>query len=275
MARRRTPDRIVARDGQLVVERDPARPSGRLLLAHEMESSYIDLADAMHLEFDYLRWIRIVLRAAQARRVIHIGGAACALARALACEWPDGRQEVCELDSEVLELARRHMGLRRMPGLRVRHADGRHWLSVQGDASWDAAVIDAFLGARIPRRLITVQALRDVARVAPLALVNVVDDRERRQVATIAAGLTAAYPQVWSLGGRAGNTVLAGTESPLALAPIAAAAAADPSPPTLTGPAAMRRLAAGALAWRDDDGEAREASAAGTYGRGDRHGREP
>jgi hypothetical protein len=258
MTRRGIVDRVVARDGELVVERDPARPSGRLLLAHQMESSYIDLADAMHLEFDYLRWMRIVLRAVHARRVVHIGGAACALARALATEWPGGRQEVCELDSGVLELARRHMGLRRMPGLRVRHADGRQWLSTQGDASWDAVVVDAFLGARIPRRLITVQALRDVARVAPLALVNVVDGRERRQLATVAAGLTEAYAHVWSLGGRAGNTVLVGTASPLALAPIAAAAAADLSPPTLSEPTTIRRLAAAAVAWRDDDGEVRE-----------------
>jgi protein-L-isoaspartate O-methyltransferase len=253
MSRRRTVDRVLARDGELVVERDPARPTGRLLLARELESSYIDLADETHLEFDYLRWIRIVLRAVHARRVVHIGGGACALARALACEWPDGRQEVCELDSGVLELARRHMGLRRMPGLRVRHADGRQWLSTEGDTSWDAVVIDAFLGARIPRRLITAQALGDVARVAPLGLVNVVDNRERQQVATVAAGLAEAFPHVWSLGGRSGNTVVAGAASPLALAPIAAAAAADPLPATLTGPAEMRRLAAGTVAGRDPE----------------------
>ena len=74
--------------GDLIVERDPRRPSGRLLLQGQMEASYVDLADPTHLEFDYLRWIRIVLDVAGARRVLHIGGGACALARALAAQRP-------------------------------------------------------------------------------------------------------------------------------------------------------------------------------------------
>src|SRR5581483_5642124 len=115
----------MARHGELVAERDPRRPSGRLLRHGDMEASYIDLADPSHLEFDYMRWMRIVLRVARARRVLHVGGGACALPRALAAEDPTGRQEVCEVDPEVLALAREQFGLRRMPGLRVRVAEGR------------------------------------------------------------------------------------------------------------------------------------------------------
>ena len=123
-----------------------------------MEASYADLADPTHLEFDYLRWIRIVLDTAGARRVLHIGGGACALARALAAQDPGSRQEVCEADADVLELARAHMGLRRVPGLRVHHAEGRAFLTGRPAARWDAVVIDAFAGATVPRRLITAQA---------------------------------------------------------------------------------------------------------------------
>ncbi len=245
MSRLRAVDPILARDGELVVERDPGRASGRLLRQGEMDSSYIDLADPAHLEFDYMRWLRIVLRAARARRIVHVGGAACALPRALAAEWPDGRQEVCELDSGVLELARAYMGLRRAPGLRVRHADGRAWLHEQPDGSHDAVVIDAFLGARIPRRLVSVQAFAVTARVAPLTLVNVVDDRARREVHAVAAALATAYPQVWTLGARAGNTICAGSRTQLPLSPIAATAAADPSPATLVEPATTARRLAG------------------------------
>ncbi|HEY3771911.1 MAG TPA: fused MFS/spermidine synthase [Solirubrobacteraceae bacterium] len=250
MARRRATHQVLARDGELVVERDPGRPSGRLLIQQEMESSYIDLADPTHLEFDYMRWLRIVLRSSRARRIVHVGGGACALPRALAAEWPDGRQEVCELDSGVLALARQHMGLRRAPGLRVRHADGREWLRSQADHSHDAVVIDAFLGARVPLRLITVEALRDVARVAPLALVNVVDDRSRRVVDRVAAGLAEAFDHLFTLSGRSGNTIVAGaTGTGPPLDRISAAAAADPSPATVTRPAALaRRLAAAAPA---------------------------
>jgi hypothetical protein len=244
--RRRAADPVIARVGELSVERDPLRPSGRLLIQQAMESSYVDLADPTHLEFDYMRWLRIILDASRAHRVVHIGGGACALPRALAARWPQGRQEVCEIDADVLALAREHMGLRRAPGLRVRHADGREWLADQPDDSHDAVVIDAFLGARIPSRLITVQALGEAARVAPLALVNVVDDRSRRVVDGVAAGLAETFDQVFTLGARSGNTIVAGARglSP-PLERIRAAAAADPSPATLTAPAALaRRLAA-------------------------------
>ena len=115
-----------------------------------MDASYVDLADPSHLEFDYLRWIRIVLRAALARRVVHVGGGACALARALAAEDPGGRQEVCEVDADVLALAREHLGLRRAPGLRVRlPTDGRS-SPARAALSWDAVVVDAFVGAAVP-----------------------------------------------------------------------------------------------------------------------------
>src|SRR5580704_14679567 len=174
MPRVRSRPAVIARVGDLVAERDPERPSGRLLRDGHMDASYVDLADPRHLEFDYMRWMRIVLRVARARRVLHVGGGACALPRALAAEDPGGRQEVCEVDAAVLELAREHFGLRRTPGLRVRHAEGREFVAGQPDAGWDAIVVDAFLGARVPRHLITVEALADVARVAPLALINVV-----------------------------------------------------------------------------------------------------
>ena len=252
MTRLRALEPIVARAGDLVVERDPRCPSGRLLRQGDMDASYVDLADATHLEFDYMRWLQIVLRAARARRVAHVGGAACALARALASEDPEGRQDVCERDADVLAIARAHMGLRRAPGLRVRHADGRAWLAGQPDGGHDAVVIDAFVGARIPAHLITAEALGEAARVAPLVLVNVVDDRARREVHAVAAGLTAALGAAWTLGARAGNTICVGTTRRLPLSQIAAAAAADPSPATLSGPAETARRLAGVTARHDD-----------------------
>jgi len=249
---------VLARRGNLLVERDPRRPSGRLLCQSGMEASYVDLADPSHLEFDYMRWMRIVLRAARARRVIHIGGGACALPRALAAEDPAGRQEVCEVDPEVVALAREHLGLRRTRGLRVRVAEGRAFVARRLPDSRDAVAIDAFVNATVPRRLITVQALCDVARVAPLALVNVLDDRSAREVHLVAAGLSAAYPRVWALGGRSGNTVLVGgvDDPALDLDRIAARAAADPSPARLTTPEAIARLVTGSPALHDEDIEA-------------------
>lgn len=233
MARARSKPNVIARHGELIAERDPLRPSGRLLRQGDMDASYIDLGDQSHLEFDYMRWMRIVLRVARARRVLHVGGGACALARALAAEDPDGRQEVCEVDPDVLAFARRHFGLRRTPGLRVRCSEGRAALARQPDASWDAVVIDAFVGAAVPRPLTSPEALADVARVAPLALLNILDDRSARAVDAVGAAFATAYPRVWTLGGRAGNTIVAGSAAELDLDRIAARVAADVSPARL------------------------------------------
>jgi hypothetical protein len=237
MPHRQQRARTIARRGDLIAELDPKRPSGRLLRHGGMDASYIDLADVTHLEFDYLRWLRIVLRGARARRVLHIGGGACALARALAAEDPQGHQEVCELDGEVLALARKHLGLRRAAGLRVRHAEGRKHMQAQPDGSWDAIVIDAFVGARIPERLVTAEALAEAARVAPLTLVNVVDGRAAREVRAVAAGMALAYPRTWAIGQRVGNTIVGGCASDREpnLGTIAARLAADPAPARVWG----------------------------------------
>jgi len=218
-----------------------------------MDASYVDLADPSHLEFDYLRWMRLVLRAARARRVLHVGGGACTLPRALAAADPAGRQEVCEIDPAVLVIAREHLGLRRARGLRVRQVDGRAHVATQSDASWDAVVVDAYIGAAVPRRLVTVEALADVRRVAGLAAVNVVDNRAGQVVRRVAAGLAAVYPRVWCLGGRGGNTVVVGSLANGDLARIAAAAAADPSPARLTAPAELASLVATAAPFADDE----------------------
>ncbi|HKO27931.1 MAG TPA: fused MFS/spermidine synthase [Solirubrobacteraceae bacterium] len=252
MTRPRSAPTVLARQGELVAQRDPRRPSGRLLRQDGMDASYVDLADPSHLEFDYMRWMRIVLRAAAARRILHIGGGACALARALAAEDPAGRHEVCEIDADVLVIAREHFGLRRTPGLRVRHAEGRAFIARQPRSRWDAVAIDAFVAATVPRQLITHEAATDLARVAPLTLINVLDNRAARVIHTVAAGLARAYPRVWALGARAGNTIVVGSARPLDLDRIAAEAAADPSPARVTRPDAMARLAAGAVPLSDE-----------------------
>jgi len=254
VARRRTQDPVVARVGDLVVERDPGRPSGRLLRQGDMDASYVDLADARHLEFDYLRWARIVLEAVGARRVLHVGGAGCALARALADADREGRHEVVEVDPVVLEVAREHLGLRRTPGLRVRVGDGRERIAAREDDGADAIVLDAFVGARVPAHLVTVEALADAARVAPLTLVNIVDTRTLQDTRAIAAALRTAYPHAVALGARGlrgGNVVLAGSREPLPAARLASAGAADPSPARLVGADELARLVGGTAPGRD------------------------
>ena len=80
--------------------------------------------------------------------------------------------------------------------------------------------LDNYLGDGAAER-ITLEAATDLARVAPLTLINVLDDRAAREVHAVAAGLARAYPRVWALGARAGNTILVGCARPLNLDRIA------------------------------------------------------
>jgi spermidine synthase len=262
MARRRRPGpEILAEVDGLVVQRDAGRPTGRLLRQGDMDASYVDLADPRHLEFDYLRRMRDVVEATGARSVIHVGGAACALPRALHAADAALRQQVVEVDPAVLAVARAHLGLRRAPGLRVREGDGRAFLAARADRSADAIVIDAFIGARVPHHLATAEALADAGRVlAPGGAValNVVDAPPLADVRAIAAGLLEAFATVAALGGgpvlrgrRAGNVVLVAGHGPLPLERLRARAAADPSPGTVMPPDALAAFAAGTPPWRD------------------------
>jgi predicted O-methyltransferase YrrM len=263
MARRGSAPEILARTGELVVQRDAGRPTGRLLRQGEMDACYVDLADPRHLEFDYLRRMRDLVEALRARRIVHVGGAGCALARALAAGDRDRlrRQEVVEVDPAVLELAREHLGLRRQPGLRVRCADGRAHLAGRPDGSADVVLIDAFVGARVPRHLATAEALADAARVVAPAgaiAVNVVDAPPMADVRAIGAGLRESFGTVAAVGGgpvlrgrRAGNVVLIAGHGPLPLERLRVRATADPSPAGLLSPAETAALCGGAPPWRD------------------------
>jgi SAM-dependent methyltransferase len=263
MARRGSGPEIVATAGDLVVQRDAGRATGRLLRQGDMDASYIDLADPRHLEFDYLRRMRDLVEALRARRIVHVGGAACALARALAAGDRDRlrRQEVVEVDPAVLELAREHLGLRKEPGLKVRCADGRAHLAARPDDSADVVLIDAFVGARVPRHLATAEALSDAARVvAPggAIAINVVDAPPMGDVRAIGAGLRASFATVAAVGGgpvlrgrRAGNVVLIAGHGPLPLERLRVRATADPSPAGLLSPAETAALCGGTAPWRD------------------------
>jgi spermidine synthase len=261
VTRRRTGPEILAAEGDLVVQRDAGRPSGRLLRQGDMDASYVDLADPRHLEFDYMRRMRDVVEAVRATRIVHVGGAACALARALAASDPARRQNVVEVDEVVLEVARRHLGLRRSPGLRVRHGDGRSFVAGRRDGSADAILVDAFVGARVPRHLATLEALHDLARVvtpAGAVAINVVDAGPSDDARSIAAGLGEAFRHVAALGAgpvlrgrRGGNIVLVAGHGELPLERLRTRAAADPSPAGMLTPDTMGIFCGGAVPWRD------------------------
>jgi hypothetical protein len=110
----------------------------------------------------------------------------------------------------------------------------------------------------VPRHLVTVEALRDLARVAALVAVNVVDTRGMPGASAIAAGLEETFAFGLALGApavlakrRGGNVILVGAHALPPLERLRAAGAADRSPAAVLAPEDLPAFVGGAPAWRD------------------------
>ena len=84
-----------------------ARDTGILLMLDGAESSFLDLRDPAHLDFEYHQQMDAVLSVLRPTedpvRALHLGGAGCALARAWDMTRP-GVQQVAGGVDEILSL---------------------------------------------------------------------------------------------------------------------------------------------------------------------------
>lgn len=215
--------------GTVELDPDPDRSGGLMVYVNGVESSYIDLDDPAYLEFEYMQQMRLALtdlmRTTAEPRLLHLGGAACAFARAIAAQAPHARQLVVELDGRLASLAREWFDLPRAPQLRIRVGEARAAVAALRPGTWDAVVRDAFAGAQVPAHLTTVEFLTMArALLAPGGryLGNLVDSPPlpvaRREVATARAVFEhvalAVEPPILK-GRRFGNLVVLAGEAPL------------------------------------------------------------
>jgi spermidine synthase len=239
------------------IEEDPSRPSGRMLFLDGHESSYVDLADPTHLEFSYVRRIGDVLDLVRPPRqpieVLHIGGGGFTLPRYVAATRPRSRQVVYEHDPGLVQVSREHLGLRPLPGLRVRVGDARERLAERPAGSADVVVGDAFAGVLVPPHLATVEFAAEVRRVLRpdgVYVLNVIDCPPLRVSRAEAATLLAAFDQVALVAERdllrerdAGNVVFVASAAPLPLGELARRAARGRYPDDLLDRAGVVRFA--------------------------------
>jgi spermidine synthase len=149
----------------------------------------------------------------------------------VAARRPGSRSTVLEVDREVVALARRELGLRTGPDLRVRIGDARVSLGDEPDGRYDLVIGDAFGGRAVPWHLTTREFLRDIRRVlrpGGTYVLNVIDqpplDFARAEALTLARAFREAAVLV--LPGmpenrRGGNLVLVASDGPLPLEALA------------------------------------------------------
>jgi hypothetical protein len=110
-----------------------------------------------------------------------IGGGTYSFPRYLAANY-DARSVVAEIDPEVTEVARSHLGLRDSPEIEIEHEDARVALNERPDEErYDLVLGDAFNDIAVPYHLTTKEFNERVAdHLSPrgLYLINVVDGRD-------------------------------------------------------------------------------------------------
>lgn len=247
---------------------DDDNSSGWLLRINGVQSSHIDLADPLRLEFEYMRWMAALIEASWSTemkiRVLHLGGGACSMARYLAAAYAGARQVVVEIDGRLAELVRGWFDIPRAPLVRIRVGEARAVTEALSPGSRDLLIRDVFSGPLTPAPLTTrefTEQARRVLSATGIYLVNCGDTadlvRARREVATIGAvfqhtAMIADPPML--KGRRHGNIVIAGSNQPLEGSPgLVRALLAGAVPAQYWDDARARQFAAGAPVLTDTE----------------------
>lgn len=136
-----------------------ARDQGILLYLDETESSFIDLADPAYLDFEYHQHmdaaVKVLLGEDLPLNAAHLGGAACALARAWDTTHPGSAQLAVEIDAKLAAYVRQWFDLPRSPRLRIRIDDAVVAAPSLKAEFWDVVVRDIFSGGTVPDSVCT------------------------------------------------------------------------------------------------------------------------
>ena len=131
-----------------------ARDTGILLMLDGAESSFLDMRDPSHLDFEYHQQMDAVLTALRGAggpvKALHLGGAGCALARAWDVTRPGSQQVAVEIDEILADRVRTWFDLPRSPRLRIRVGDAAEVVTGLRPGQWDVVVRDVFNGGSVP-----------------------------------------------------------------------------------------------------------------------------
>ena len=234
-----------------VIEPDRWADGSYTLVVDGTPQSHVDLDDPSRLFFEYVQRIGHVIdewgEPGQPMTALHLGAGALTLPRYIEATRPGSRQQVVELDEELVAFVREHLPLPRRAGIRVRYGDARAVLDRLPAAlhgAVDLVVVDVFSGARIPAHVTSLEFYSAVARfVAPggIVAVNIADGPglafARGQAATLGMVFddVAALAETGILKGRRfGNVVLIASPSALPLEWMPRLMARGPHPATVT-----------------------------------------
>ncbi|MFC4242453.1 spermidine synthase [Gryllotalpicola reticulitermitis] len=230
-----------------VIEADRFVPGAYELVVDGTPQSHVNLEDPQQLFFEYIQRmgnvIDLIGEPGEPITAVHLGAGGMTLPRYIAVTRPGSRQQVIELEKELVELVRGALPLPRGADIRVRYGEAREVVGklpsgLVGTA--DLVVVDIFSGARTPAHVTSKEFYGEAARLLSptgVMLVNIADGPPlrfaRSQAATLAQVLphTAVLAEAQVLKGRRfGNLVLVGSPAPLPTQWLPRLMAAGPHP---------------------------------------------
>ncbi|UOQ88232.1 fused MFS/spermidine synthase [Agromyces endophyticus] len=257
-------ERRLAVSGHLArLEESRQSPGSWTLYVDGTPQSHVELDKPEWLGFEYVRRIGhavdLVRPEGAPITAVHLGGGALTLPRYVVATRPGSRQQVIELESELVDLVREHLPLPRGAQLRIRHGDAREVLAkLPGglDGAVDLVIVDIFSGSRTPAHVTSAEFYGLVVpRLAPggIVAVNVADGAglafARSQAATLShvfAHVAIAADTGMLKGRRFGNVVMYASDLPLPFDQLPRRLASDPAPAKLVEGEELRRFIAGA-----------------------------
>lgn len=221
------PSRVLKLSGhRAVIEPDRWVPGSFTLVVDGTPQSHVNLDDPSQLFFEYVQRMGHVIDQLPDGPItaVHLGAGALTLPRYIEATRPGSRQQVIELESDLVDLVREHLPWSRHASIRVRYGDARDVLERLPPGltgAVDLLIVDVFSGSRTPAHVTSVEFYRSAAALlapAGVILVNVADGPglafARGQTATLreVVGHVAALAEPSILKGRRfGNVVLAGS----------------------------------------------------------------
>ncbi len=258
------PHRTLTHSGMhAVVTPDRWVPGAYTLTVDGTPQSHVNLDDPSQLFFEYVQRMGHVIdqlgMPGEPITAVHLGAGALTLPRYVEATRPGSRQQVVELESDLIDLVRAELPWSSRASIRVRHGDAREVmekLPAGLTGAVDLLVVDVFAGARTPAHVTSVEFYRSAARLLGprgVLLANVADGPglafARGQAATLSEvfGHVAALAETQILKGRRfGNVVFVASPSELPLDWMPRLLAAGPHPSKMVAGLELREFIGGA-----------------------------
>jgi spermidine synthase len=258
------PSIVLATSGyRAVIEPDRWVPGSFTLIVDGTPQSHVNVDDPSELFFEYIQRMGHVIdqigMPGQPITAVHLGAGAFTLPRYVEATRPGSRQQVVELESDLVDFVRTNLPWSPRAQIKVRHGDARAVLAkfpagLRG--SVDLLVIDIFSGARTPAHVTSLEFYTEAVSLLAddgIVLVNVADGPglvfARGQASTLASVVAdvAILAETQILKGRRfGNVVLVGSKSELPLEWMPRLLAGGPHPSKVVAGAELRAFIAGA-----------------------------